>query len=82
MTKFIKELERTIGGPYDPLIIKLNRHMYYRDRQLGGIFCGAGVKIDTTLFDEGIEFQHPRMTSYNKIKRITLKIKYANVEFI
>ena len=86
MTEFIRELKLsialTIGSPYDPLIIKLNRHMFYEDRDLGGIFCGAGVKIDNTLFDEGIGFQHPRMRSYNKIKRITLKIKHARVEFI
>ena len=82
MTEFIRELKRTIGSPYDPLMIKLNRHMFYEDCDLGGIFCGAGVKIDITLFDEGIGFQHPRMLSYNKIKRITLKIKHARVEFI
>ena len=79
-TEFIRELKLSIGSPYDPLMIKLNRHMFYEDRDLGGIFCGAGVKIDNTLFDEGIGFQHPR--SYNTIKRITLKIKHARVEFI
>jgi len=80
--EFFRELKRTIGSPIDPLIIKLNRRMFYEDRDLGGIFCGSGVKIDLTLFDEGNTFQHPRMTSYNKIKRITLKIKHAHIEFI
>lgn len=81
MTEFFRELKRAIRV-YDPLIITLNRNIYYEDRNLGGIFCAAVKKVDTELFDEGIGFQHPRMKSYNIIKRITLKIKHADVKFI
>lgn len=81
MTEIFKELKRTVCI-YDPLIIKLNRHIYYQDRDLGGIFCPAVKKIDTELFDEGIRFQNPKSLSYHIIKCITLKIKYARVEFI
>lgn len=65
-----------------PLIIKLNRNMYYEDRELGGLFCGANLKVNTELFIEGEPFQNPKSKSYNKIKRLTLRNKDAIIDFV
>jgi hypothetical protein len=65
-----------------PIVIKLNRNIYYQDRDLGGLFCGANVKVDTELFTESEPFQNPKSKSYNKIKRLTLRIKDATIDFV
>ena len=64
------------------IIIKLNRNMYYEDRDLGGLFCGGNLKINKVVFTESEPFQNPKSKSYNMIKRLTLRIKDAIIEFV
>lgn len=73
------EIER-LNGIYDPLIIKLNRHQYWYDKKYN-LCCNYLLRIDNNIFDETAGFQNPDTLSYHKIKYLTLKIKYCEIEF-
>lgn len=67
----------------EKIVIKLNKNIYYEDRELGGIFCNWLINIDTSIFIEGQPFQNPKLSGYHKIKRICLKNhKTHKVEFV
>lgn len=73
------EIER-LNGIYDPLIIELNRHQYWYDKK-NNICCNALLRIDNNIFNETNGIQNPNSLSCNKIKCLTLKIKYCEIKF-
>jgi len=64
---------------YDPLIIKLNRNMYWITEGRG-LTCGALLKVDDELFEQVGESYFPKPHIYHRVKHVTLKIKHAIVE--
>lgn len=73
------EIER-LNGIYDPLIIELNRHQYWYDKK-NNLCCNASLRINNNIFDETNGIQNPNSLSCNKIKYLTLKIKYCEIKF-
>lgn len=71
--KMLKELQR-VRQVIDPLIIKMNRNMYW-NKEGFGLTCMLHVKIDNDLFEEWISPHSSRNT-----KHLKLKIKHAQVE--
>ena len=73
--KMLKELQR-VRQVIDPLIIKMNRHIYWEKKGFG-LTCMQRVKIDNDLFEEWIA-PPSRITTH--LKHLKLKIKHAQVE--
>jgi len=73
MERVFREIESM--GVYDPLIIKLDRNMFYK---VGYFICCDGcIKLDKNLFNEGNVIQHPNTLSYWKIKSVSSTLKYC-----
>jgi hypothetical protein len=73
--KVLNQIEKVIPV-YDPLIIKDKR--FFREGWM--TCCIAGLELDKDWFNEGRGHQHPKMTSYFKIKQIWGKVKYTRIE--
>ena len=78
--KMLNEIQ-FVRLPCDPLIIKLNRNMYW-NVEGRGLTCRAGLKVDNELFNHVGEPYHPKPCLYGKVQHLALNIKHAIVEFV
>jgi len=77
MTSLPKKVLRDIEmmGAYDPLIIKLNRNMFWTENHYD-ICCREATKVDENYIEKGKAEQNPKSLSYDKRCKLRSKIKY------
>jgi len=75
--RLLRDIER-LNGCYDPLIITLNRIMFWDDCY--NIYCNPDCDIDENYLRKG-SIEIPNKYSYSSKRcRITSKVKYVRLQ--